>query len=220
MARPEQTEKATPKRVSEARGRGQVARSPDVSGAAIFLAIIITLHLTFAQTFGYAAHSFIVSIQHANGHDPVTIFSTCGGSSRASFAVYTLILGVAFGAALVIGVVANVLQVGFLFAPKKIAPNFGVLNPGPGFKRLFFSVSTLVQLAKQVREDLGRRDHRVSAIARPDSDVLSARACRADGHGDDDRGDGLRDRPSASASCSSSSAAPISRTRNTASRSR
>ena len=36
MARPEQTEKATPKRQSEARGRGQVARSPDVGGRGDF----------------------------------------------------------------------------------------------------------------------------------------------------------------------------------------
>ena len=42
------------------------------------------------------------------------------------------------------------LQFGFLFAPKKIAPKFGVLNPFPGLKRMFFSMQALVQLAKQL----------------------------------------------------------------------
>jgi flagellar biosynthetic protein FlhB len=55
MAKPEQTEKATPKRVNEARGRGQVAKSPDVAGSLIFLAIIIALHLTFVPAFQYAS---------------------------------------------------------------------------------------------------------------------------------------------------------------------
>ena len=41
MARPEATEKPTPKRRREARERGQVARSADVGGAAILLAIVL-----------------------------------------------------------------------------------------------------------------------------------------------------------------------------------
>jgi flagellar biosynthetic protein FlhB len=149
MARPEQTEKATPKRVSEARNKGQVARSPDIGGAAIFLAIIITLHITFVPTFQLAAHSFAVAIQTANGRVPVNIHSAWGLFARG-FMSYVALLGVAFGAAIALGVLANVLQFGFLFTPQKIAPKFGVLNPFPAAKRLFFSAQALVQLAKQL----------------------------------------------------------------------
>ena len=149
MARPEQTEKATPKRQGEARSRGQVARSPDVGGAAIFLAIIITLHLSFVPTFQLAAHSFAVAIQNANGHEPVNIHSAWGLFARA-FASYMALLGIAFGAAVGIALLANVLQFGFLFAPQKLKPKFSVLNPFPGIKRLFFSAQALVQLAKQM----------------------------------------------------------------------
>ena len=44
MAKPEQTEKATPKRREEARKRGQVPRSQDLAGAAIFLACVFVVH--------------------------------------------------------------------------------------------------------------------------------------------------------------------------------
>jgi flagellar biosynthetic protein FlhB len=149
MARPEQTEKATPKRVREAREKGQVARSPDVGGAAIFLAIIITLHLTFAATFSSAARSFAVALQNATGQTPVTIISAWALFAR-SVAAYTALLLFAFSAAVVIAILANVLQFGFLFSPKKLSPRFDFLNPLPGLKRIFFSTSTLVQLAKQI----------------------------------------------------------------------
>jgi flagellar biosynthesis protein FlhB len=56
----------------------------------------------------------------------------------------------AFAAALVLAVVANVLQFGLLFSPQLVAPKFSKLNPLAGFKRIFFSPQTLVQLAKQL----------------------------------------------------------------------
>jgi flagellar biosynthetic protein FlhB len=149
MARPEQTEKATPKRQGEARQKGQVARSPDVSGSLIFLTIIITLHLTFVSTFQLAEHSFAVAIQSANGRVPINIHSAWGLFAR-SFASYFGLMGIAFGAAVVIGIGANLLQFGFLFAPKKLQPKFSVLNPVPGIKRIFFSAQALIQLTKQV----------------------------------------------------------------------
>ena len=153
MAKPEQTEKPTAKRVGEARSRGQVARSPDVGGSLIFLAIIITLHTSFVPAFGLAAHSFAVAIQTANGRVPINIHSAWGLFARA-FAAYIGLMGVAFGAAVGIAILANVLQFGFLFAPAKIKPKFSTLNPFPGLKRLFFSPQALIQLAKQLAKIL------------------------------------------------------------------
>jgi flagellar biosynthetic protein FlhB len=56
----------------------------------------------------------------------------------------------AFASALVLAVVANVLQFGLLFSPALVAPKFSKLNPLAGVKRIFFSPQTLVQLAKQL----------------------------------------------------------------------
>ena len=149
MARPEQTEKATPKRQGEAREKGQVAKSPDVGGAAIFITIIICLHLAFVSTFQLAAHSFAVAIASATDRQDINIFSVWGLYAR-SFASYTALLLLAFGAAVGIALLANWLQFGFLFTTKKLQPKFSVLNPFPGIKRLFFSMSAIVQLLKQL----------------------------------------------------------------------
>ena len=148
MAKPEQTEKATPKRVGEARQRGQIARSPDIGGALIFLIIIITLHLSFVPTFTLAAHSFAVALGSANGRVPINIHSAWGLFARG-FAAYSSLLMIAFLGALVIAVVANILQFGFLFAPEMLKPKFSKLNPLPGFKRVFFSTQTLANLANR-----------------------------------------------------------------------
>jgi flagellar biosynthetic protein FlhB len=149
MARPEQTEKATPKRQGEARSRGQVAKSADVGGAAIFLVIIITLHLSFVSTFQLAAHSFQVAILNATDAQDINIHSAWGLFARA-FNSYVGLMLLAFGAGVGVALLANILQFGFLFTLKKMAPNFSVLNPLPGLKRIFFSAQAFVNLAKQL----------------------------------------------------------------------
>jgi flagellar biosynthetic protein FlhB len=149
MARPDATEKPTPKRKREARERGQVARSQDIGGSAIFLAIVIALHVGFLAAVDASAQAFQVALGHAGARDEITIGSV-GGLFAASVKPYLPLLGMAFASALVLAVVANVLQFGLLFSPQLVAPKLSKLNPLAGFKRIFFSPQTLVQLAKQL----------------------------------------------------------------------
>lgn len=149
MAKPEQTEKPTPKRQREARGRGQIARSQDIGGSAIFLAIVFALHAGFMTTLGSAGQAFAVALTHAGTREPVTVSSAIAMFFRAALPYSSFIL-LAFTAAVGLAIVANVLQFGLLFAPKLITPKFSKLNPASGLKRIFFSPQTLVQLAKQL----------------------------------------------------------------------
>jgi flagellar biosynthesis protein FlhB len=149
MARPDATEKATPKRKREARERGQVARSQDIGGSAIFLAIVIALHVGFLAAIDAGAQAFMVALTHAGSHDELTIRSV-GGMFIAAIMPYSPLLGMAFASALVLAVVANVLQFGLLFSPQLVAPKFSKLNPLAGFQRIFFSPQTLVQFSKQL----------------------------------------------------------------------
>jgi flagellar biosynthetic protein FlhB len=141
MARPDATEKATPKRKREARQRGQVPRSHDIGGSAIFLAIVISLHVGFMAAIDAGAQAFTVALTHAGSQDELTI---------RSIAPYSPLLAMAFASGVVLAVVANVLQFGLLFSPQLVVPKFSKLNPASGFKRIFFSPQTLVQLAKQL----------------------------------------------------------------------
>lgn len=149
MARPDATEKATPKRKREARERGQVPRSQDIGGSAIFLAIVIALHVGFLGAVSAGAQAFQVAIGNAGAHGEVTVRSV-GGMFVTALMPYTPLLAMAFASAVVLAVVANVLQFGLLFSPQLLAPKFSKLNPLAGAKRIFFSPQTLVQLAKQL----------------------------------------------------------------------
>jgi flagellar biosynthetic protein FlhB len=149
MARPDATEKATPKRQREARERGQVARSQDIGGSSIFLAIVIALHVGFMAAVNAGAQAFTVALGHAGSREELTIRSV-GGLFLSAIMPYTPLLTMAFVSAVVLALVANFLQFGLLFSPQLLAPKFSKLNPLAGFKRLFFSPQTLVQLAKQL----------------------------------------------------------------------
>ncbi|HTD32572.1 MAG TPA: flagellar biosynthesis protein FlhB [Candidatus Elarobacter sp.] len=149
MARHDATEKATPKRRREARERGQIARSQDVGGSAIFLAIVIALHAGFLAAIDAGGQAFMVALAHAGSREELTTRSV-GGMFVTAVMPYTPLLAMAFASALVLAVVANVLQFGLLFSPQLVAPKFSKLNPLAGFKRIFFSLQTLVQLGKQL----------------------------------------------------------------------
>ena len=149
MAKPEQTEKPTPKRKREARQRGQVPRSPDIGAAAIFLVMVIVLHVGFLATMDAAARAMTVSLSNAATAGPYTYRSIAGLFAHA-FLPFSTLIAMAFCAAIAVAIVVNLLQFGFLFAPGLLAPNFGKLNPFSGIKRLLVSKQTLMNLAKQL----------------------------------------------------------------------
>jgi len=148
VARPEQTEKATPKRREEARKRGQVAKSPDLAGAAIFLAGVFVLHFSMRATLVRVGAMMASFLQHFGGHDEFTIRSVWNLFAQG-FGALGLLLGALFGASLLIGIGANVAQFGVLFSFKPIVPSFSKINPLTGFQRIF-SKQILVNLAKQI----------------------------------------------------------------------
>jgi flagellar biosynthetic protein FlhB len=149
MAKPGQTEKPTEKRKSEARKKGQVARSHDISSSAIFLAIVIALHLGFTSTVASAALAFTIAFGQLGNRDEPTIRSVWFLAVQ-NILPYLSILIVAFSGAVVLALGANIAQFGLMFSAHNLKPNFGKLNPIAGFQRLLFSPQTLVQLLKQL----------------------------------------------------------------------
>jgi flagellar biosynthesis protein FlhB len=148
VARPEQTEKATPKRREEARGRGQVAKSPELAGAAVFLAGVFALHALMPVTFASVGGALQAILWRIHERQDFTIASVWLLYVRA-FGSAALLLGVLFGAAIVAGVGVNLLQTGGVFSLKPIAPSFNKINPISGFQRLL-SKQVLVSLGKQL----------------------------------------------------------------------
>ncbi len=148
MPRPEQTEKATPKRRGEARGRGQVAKSPDLAGAAVFLTGVFVLHALAPGTISAVGSSMQAILWRVHEHQDFTVTSVWLVYLRV-FSSAALLLGVLFAGALVCAIGVNVLQTGLLFSFKPIAPSFAKINPMTGLKRMF-SKQVLVNLGKQL----------------------------------------------------------------------
>jgi flagellar biosynthesis protein FlhB len=148
MAKPEQTEKATPKRRKEAREKGQVPRSQELAGSVIFLAAVFILYASYGPAITGIENSIGRAFLEVRLHEDPTLHSAWLLILQA-LAPVAVVLSMLLGVAFAIGIIANIAQFGLLFSLKPITPSFGKLNPISGFARLF-SKQTLVNFAKQI----------------------------------------------------------------------
>jgi flagellar biosynthetic protein FlhB len=144
----ERTEKGTGKRRSEARNRGQVAKSPEIPATLILLAALGVFHFAGAQVFDQCAA--LVSGMFQNLHT-TRIGTITAASALAADLLQTVILILLpfFVTFLVAGLVGNVAQIGFEIHGEAMGFKFSSMNPIAGMKRIF-SLRGLVELAKSV----------------------------------------------------------------------
>lgn len=143
----EKTEQATPRRVQEARRKGQVAKSTDLTGALLLLAMITLLYMIQGQ--------FILDLQrYFTGY-----FSNVAEAQVLENSLLPILNNAAlfllklvapfFTVAVVIAVASNLAQVGFLFSTESLKPKPNVFNPVAGLQKMF-SLRSLVELVKSV----------------------------------------------------------------------
>ncbi|MBN2333717.1 MAG: flagellar biosynthesis protein FlhB [Deltaproteobacteria bacterium] len=148
MARdPSKTEKPTPKKIRDARKEGQVARSMEVSSAMILLASLMFFYFggqwfmtTSSRLLQNIFQNYLTMDLGADGFYQLVLFS---------LQQFLLLLAPLMAGLAVVGVLANVLQVGFMLSSKPIAPKFSKINPVTGFGRIF-SLRSLVDLFKSL----------------------------------------------------------------------
>jgi flagellar biosynthetic protein FlhB len=131
----EKTEQATPKRLREAREKGQIARSRDLNSLILLLVASGGL-LVFGKTMlgGMVRQmnsGFILSREVM--FDPVRLQQYLGQAMIDALLAFSPLLGVLFLAALL----APMALGGWSFSPKAVMPNWGKLNPAKGFGRMF-----------------------------------------------------------------------------------
>jgi len=147
----EKTEKATGKKRRDARRKGQVRRSTEVNTA--FCAIVM---------FGLLFAIWPWFVQQMTGiftelHGPASITMVSRGLTEQEVSALFIRILLAFfgimfpvlGAALVAGVFANVLQIGFMFTTETLKVKLNKLNPVSGFKQMF-APRKLVDLLKNL----------------------------------------------------------------------
>jgi flagellar biosynthetic protein FlhB len=143
----DRSEEATPHRLEEARKKGSVARSLDVTALAVLAALVLVI-----QANGWDALRVTVQLQHRIlariGHTDWSPEGVAAWMAELLVAMLT-VLGPLFLAVAVVAVLANVVQTGPLFTFEPVKPDFDRLNPASGFKRVF-SMRTLFEAGKSI----------------------------------------------------------------------
>jgi flagellar biosynthetic protein FlhB len=149
MAEQEQdrSEQATAYKITKAREKGMVPRSPEVNTALVVAAFLGFLYFgggEAARRFGVVAVK-LLSRAHTFVFGQVEIFSW----SAASVFDTLRILAPLFGLVMAAGVVSALLQFGIVLTAQPLKPDWQRINPVAGFKRIF-SKRALFETAKNL----------------------------------------------------------------------
>ncbi|MHB8910345.1 MAG: flagellar biosynthesis protein FlhB [Syntrophales bacterium] len=141
------TEKATPKRLEEARKKGQVAKSREVASALIMVACLIYFYFDAGGIVNRIMELMKGSFRNLHRTD-----LTVDGMQllvidliiKVSVMILPLLLTL-----MAAGILANVMQVGILFSTESLQPKLSKVNPLKGLKNMF-SLKSLVELFKNL----------------------------------------------------------------------
>jgi flagellar biosynthesis protein FlhB len=144
----ERTEKATAKKRADARKKGQVAVSREVSSVMILLTSLGIFY--FAGAWMFWNMSELISKVYQNIGS--LRFDSVTNASAFSLEILYRLLAVLLPFLLpiaVVGFIANVMQIGFQFSSEAVSLKLTKLNPVSGMKR-FVSLKSLVELGKSI----------------------------------------------------------------------
>lgn len=147
----DKTEEPTHQRLMEARKKGQIAKSNDVSVAFVLFSSALflstqgkTIFIKLAEFVRYRITSTITSDITADGFR--SYFFSVMTPIFTLFAPFVLMVVVA-------GVVGNIIQTGFLFSMESINPKFDKMNPIEGVKKIF-SMKGFMEFLKVIAKTL------------------------------------------------------------------
>ena len=153
MARdPSKTEQATPKRIREARNKGNVAKSQEVSKAVSILGGLIGLSLCF----GLLSSELMRLFRHFLSTGPSFVMNEANLTEMGlwlSVSLAKMILPIMLVIAVMVYISLRV-QVGKLWTTKVFEFKLEKFNPINGLKRMFFSLQTFIRLGKSLLQAL------------------------------------------------------------------
>jgi flagellar biosynthetic protein FlhB len=143
----EKTEEPSQYRLDEARKKGDVASSKELSSVLLLSGSLLTLIICGVYIF----ECFSDFLDWIYRQDFQNIYSKEKVNDIISQTAWTLVKCVApsFGASLCLGVLSQFVQVGFLYSPEIINADIERINPMKGFSRLF-SKKAMVEAIKSV----------------------------------------------------------------------
>lgn len=147
FASDDKTEEATPKKKSDSRKKGQIARSKDV-GVALTMVVCTIAVSAFWDTLTNGFKDVIIyflQLPMLENFDNVSLSSIfLIVIIRIAYGILPIALPIMVG-----GIVASLMQTGFLITGEPLKPSFGKLNPLSGIKNMI-SKRSIVDLCKNI----------------------------------------------------------------------
>ncbi|MCP4049601.1 MAG: flagellar biosynthesis protein FlhB [bacterium] len=142
----EKTEEPTPHKLMEARKKGQIAKSKDVTSA-----IMILISFTaFKFSATYIWENIIKVLYRTWEYIPVDFTPTVAGAILLNALItFFISIGPMLGIVFISAIFVEVVQTGFLMSTDPIVPKLSKLNPIEGVKK-FFSLKQYVELFKSL----------------------------------------------------------------------
>ena len=141
----DKTEKPTPKKLQDARKKGDIAKSKDITSTAGMLVILmlaaVALPLLGEQMAALVRASFEVM------HEPFALAAPRLG--RQAGMTLLLVVGLVVVPVALVGALVEFIQAGPVMSTEKLKPKMENMNPAKGLKRMF-SMDNLVELVKSI----------------------------------------------------------------------
>ncbi|HEX8188313.1 MAG TPA: EscU/YscU/HrcU family type III secretion system export apparatus switch protein [Pyrinomonadaceae bacterium] len=144
----EKTEQPTAKRLRDARRKGQVARSHDLSSAVLLVVSVAVLYLAGGHVAAWAGGAMREQLEQAATYRGPLDQAAALGALFGGVKAMAFVLAPLFAALLVVALLANYFQVGSVFSFETVKPNANKLNPAEGFKQKFLKARPYVELGK------------------------------------------------------------------------
>ena len=129
----EKTEMPTPKKLRDAREKGQVCTSKDIVSTAL-LVVLFAVLAWMGSALMVESQQLVATVGSRLADPAGGAVTACGALTLILIFKYSFIFVVV---AAVVGIVANIAQIGFLFTFEPLKPNFSKLNPAEGAKKIF-----------------------------------------------------------------------------------
>lgn len=144
----EKTEKGTPRKKKESRKEGEVAKSKELISCFTLGGIILVFMIFGSGISNNIIETFRSYIANIATYDELSMTYVTENSYDAVIAVLKMGIPIMVGI-MIIGIFANLVQVGIMFTPKAMKVKWSRVSPTQGFKRIF-SPKLIVEMFKTI----------------------------------------------------------------------
>ena len=143
----EKTEQATPKRREESHKKGQVAKSRELASVAILGGTLIYFYFQAGHLLK-GLMALVSRILSSASRAELSADSVVSYFAELSFQILVMLLPLLL-TVVVVSLLANILQVGFIFSTEAMAPKFSKINPLKGLKNVL-GLRAAVEMLKNI----------------------------------------------------------------------